>query len=85
VESEPLNASAVVYGIASGLGAVAIALVALFRHRWVPAGARRRVAAVVEPGVIWFRSLQSGRLGDYAAWFTLGVAVLGGSFAVAVR
>jgi len=75
----------VVYGLGSAVGAIVIALVALFRHRWVSAGVRRRVAAVFEPGVIRFRSLQTGRLGDYAAWFTLGVAALGGLFALAVR
>jgi multicomponent Na+:H+ antiporter subunit D len=85
VESEPLTASAVTYGLASGVGAVVLALVALFRRRWFPAGVRRRVAGVVEPGVLWFRSLQSGRVGDYAAWFTLGVAALGGLFALAIR
>ena len=85
VESEPPSSSAVAYGLGSASGAVVIALFALFRHRWVPVGARRHVAAVVEPAVMGFRSLQTGALGDYAAWFTLGVAALGGLFALVVK
>jgi hypothetical protein len=43
------------------------------------------VARVAEPVVVGFRSLQSGHVGDYAAWLVVGAAALGGLFAVATR
>jgi multicomponent Na+:H+ antiporter subunit D len=85
VNTPPTTLSAYVYGIASGLAAVALAALALFRQQWVPAGVRRRVAAMAEPAVIRFRAIQSGHLGDYAAWFAFGAAAVGGLFALAVR
>jgi multicomponent Na+:H+ antiporter subunit D len=84
-EPEPASASAVAYGVASGVAAVGLAALALFRRRVVPSGVRRRAAAVFEPVVVRFRALQSGHVGDYAAWFAFGAAALGGLFALAVR
>jgi hypothetical protein len=43
------------------------------------------VAAVVEPVVVRFRSLQSGHVGDYTAWFVVGTAVLGAMLAAVTR
>ena len=85
VEAEPITASALWYGVGSSLAAFALAAFGLFRRRWVPAGLRRRVAGVAEPVVVRFRSLQSGHVGDYTAWFVVGTAVLGGLLAVATR
>jgi multicomponent Na+:H+ antiporter subunit D len=85
VEAEPPSASSVWYGIGSGVGAFALAAVALFRRRWVPQGVRRRVAAVAEPAVVRFRALQSGHVGDYTAWFVAGAAALGGLIAAVTR
>jgi multicomponent Na+:H+ antiporter subunit D len=84
-EPEPASASAVAYGVASGVAAVGLAVLALFRRRVVPSGVRRRAAAVFEPVVVRFRALQSGHAGDYAAWFAFGAAALGGLFALAIR
>jgi multicomponent Na+:H+ antiporter subunit D len=85
VRPEPTSASAVAYGLASGVTAVGLAALALFRRRVVPAGLRRRAASMFEPAVIRFRALQSGHVGDYAAWFAFGAAALGGLFALAVK
>jgi multicomponent Na+:H+ antiporter subunit D len=84
-ETPAPGASALWYGIGSGVVAFALAALALFRRRWVPARLRRRVARVVEPAVVRFRALQSGHLGDYAAWLVVGAAALGGLLAVATR
>ena len=73
------------YGVASGVGAVALASVALLRRRFVPSTARRRVAAVFGPPIRGVRALQSGHVGDYAAWFAVGLAAMGGLLAAAVR
>ena len=31
------------------------------------------------------RAVHSGHVGDYVAWLTVGLAILGGAFAVALR
>jgi multicomponent Na+:H+ antiporter subunit D len=85
VEPEPPSTSSVWYGIGSAVGAVALAAVALFRRRLVPAAVRRPVAAVAEPAVTRLRALQSGHLGDYTAWFVAGAAALGGLVAAVTR
>jgi multicomponent Na+:H+ antiporter subunit D len=85
VASEPPSATSVWYGIASTVAAFALAAAVLFRRRMVPAGVRHRVAGVVEPVVVRFRALQSGHVGDYAAWFVLGAAALGGLIAAVTR
>ena len=63
------------------LGAISCAAAALFmpRRRWLqtPAGFLRSAGSAV-------RGLHSGHVGDYVAWLVLGVAVLGGSFALAL-
>jgi len=84
-ETEPPAAQAFWYGIASGVAAVGIAAAALTRRRWVPSTVRRRVARLAGPVVVGFRSLQSGHVGDYAAWLVVGAAALGGLFAVVTR
>jgi hypothetical protein len=43
------------------------------------------VTAVVGPSIRGGRALQSGHVGDYAAWFVVGLAALGGLVALAVR
>ncbi|MGZ4201082.1 MAG: complex I subunit 5 family protein, partial [Thermoleophilaceae bacterium] len=59
------------YALVSVLGALGLAALALFRP----------VRALV-PAVAPLRRLHSGRIGDYVAWLTLGVAAFGGLFAV---
>jgi multicomponent Na+:H+ antiporter subunit D len=73
------------YGLASGAAAVSLALVSLFRRRIVSSAIRRRVEAAVGPPIKRLRLLHSGHVGDYAAWFVLGLAALGGLFALATR
>jgi multicomponent Na+:H+ antiporter subunit D len=66
------------YAAGATLGAVALAALALFGHRL-----RGRLPAPVLRGAIaavgGLRELHSGHIGDYAAWWTAGAALLGGS------
>jgi multicomponent Na+:H+ antiporter subunit D len=63
-----------------GAGAVLMSLV-------VAAAGIARVRAVdrVRPGFAKLRALHSGHVGDYVAWLTTGVAVIGTTFAVTLR
>ena len=76
--------SSVLYGIATALGAAALAFLALERTR-VPLGlaraAERAVNAAVEP----LRAVHSGRVDDYVAWLTVGLAAFGVAFSLALR
>ena len=54
-------------------------------YGFVPSAARRRVVAVFGPPIRGVRALQSGHVGDYAAWFAVGLAGLGGLMALTVR
>jgi multicomponent Na+:H+ antiporter subunit D len=77
-----LPAASVVWGIVSLAGALLLAAAALYRERL-----RGLVRAVV-PARPVFRGLQtlhSGVIGDYVTWLVVGLAVLGGLFAVVVR
>jgi multicomponent Na+:H+ antiporter subunit D len=79
-----LTAPSVVWGIASALGAVLLALVALNRERLRPRAVKRPLHALnvaLDP----LRALHSGAVGDYVTWLVVGVTVLGGLFAVVVR
>jgi hypothetical protein len=67
--------SGVVIGLAEAAGAVALAAIALARER-VPAAVRD----ALHPGraaVDALRALHTGQVGDFVAWFTLGVAAFG--------
>jgi multicomponent Na+:H+ antiporter subunit D len=79
----PPSGSSVVYGIASAVGAVAVAAAGLWRRR-LPL-LLRRAGRSLAPAVHGLRRLQSGQVGDYAMWLTVGLAVLGGWVAVAIR
>ena len=63
-------------GSASALGAAALALLALFRHR-LP-HALRRIGRSGKPLLSALHALHSGHVGDYVVWIVVGVAVLGG-------
>jgi multicomponent Na+:H+ antiporter subunit D len=84
LETKPLPASTYVYSVVSSLGAVGLALLALFRRRLPPA-LRRRTSFLFGPAIFRLRSLHSGIVGDYVAWLTLGTATLGGLFAFYLR
>ena len=65
------------------VGAAALAMIALYRERvgsWLARALRPAVPVV---GVL--RSLHSGVVGDYVTWLVVGIAVLGGMFALVVR
>ncbi len=64
------------YGIAATLAAVSVAGLALYLDR-LPQPAARALAGL--------RGLHSGRIGDYIAWLSVGVATIGGAFALTLR
>jgi multicomponent Na+:H+ antiporter subunit D len=83
VEPSRLTAADFLYGSASTLGAIAVAALALFGRelldlvpRPLLGGADRALAAL--------RELHSGHVGDYMAWLTVGLATLGGLFALSL-
>ena len=78
------SAAAYAYGAASTVGAFAFAAFGLYRRR-LPAAWRRGAARVAGTPVATLKALHSGAVGDYIAWLTVGIAVLGGLFAVMVR
>jgi multicomponent Na+:H+ antiporter subunit D len=62
-------------GLLTAVLAVALAAATLFLFR-LPGPVQRRVAALLDPPVRMLRSIHSGYIGDYAAWFTAGAALL---------
>lgn len=76
--------SMVVSGLIATAGGLAIALAILFRSR-ISAGLRRLVNRPVAPVLAWLRAIQSGHVGDYVTWLTLGVAILGVVCAATLR
>jgi multicomponent Na+:H+ antiporter subunit D len=75
-------ASAYVYSAITLAGALVVAASSLFGHRIrESASSRGAVAKVVAP----LRALHNGHVTDYVAWLVLGVALLGGSFAIALQ
>ena len=65
-----------IYGFGAVVGALIVGAVGV-----------RRLDAVdtVRPGFARLRMLHSGHVGDYVAWLTAGVAVIGAAFAVTLR
>lgn len=68
------------FGIGSTLGAIGLALLALF-HRRLPDRLWLVTGRIAGPPLAGLRALHSGHVGDYVAWLTVGVAVLGALFA----
>jgi hypothetical protein len=68
-------------GLLLASGAVALGALALFRRR-LPKRFRRATMAPVRPALNALRFVHSGEVQDYVAWATLGVAALGGAFAL---
>jgi len=77
-----LHASSVAWSLASLVGSVLLALLALYRERLVGRAARDRAYALVGGGLDALRAVHSGVIGDYVAWLTFGVAALGGLLAL---
>ena len=85
VDVEPPSILGAFYGLASAAAAVSLALVALFRRRLVPASTRRAMAGVLGPAMRRLRLLHSGHVGDYAAWFAVGLLAVLALFVLALR
>jgi hypothetical protein len=69
-----------VWAVVTVAGSVAWAALGLFRARLARV-AVRALPRVARP----LRAVHSGHIGDYVAWLTFGVAVLGGVFALTLR
>jgi multicomponent Na+:H+ antiporter subunit D len=67
--------SSYLYGAGATVGAIAVAA----------AGVRRVGTARLHPAFAGVRALHSGHVGDYVAWLTAGVAVIGVVFGVTLR
>jgi multicomponent Na+:H+ antiporter subunit D len=77
------SALGLVLGFASAALAVGIAFVALYAHR-LPAVARETAGVVAVPLRV-VRQAHSGHVGDYVAWFVVGLAFLGALIGVPLR
>jgi multicomponent Na+:H+ antiporter subunit D len=73
-----------IYAAGSAGGAFVFALLALFGHR-VPLEAPTMAGSIFRGIEGRLHALHSGHPGDYVAWITVGAAVLGGFFALALR
>jgi multicomponent Na+:H+ antiporter subunit D len=73
---EEALSGAVVRGLLTSAGAVALASLMLFRERILPAV--RAPAGRAWGAVRYLRALHTGRVGDYVAWLLVGVATFGG-------
>jgi multicomponent Na+:H+ antiporter subunit D len=71
-------------GFFSVIGAVGLAAFTLVRNR-LPDRWRRATWGSAGRVVVGLRNLHSGHPGDYIAWLTFGVALLGGAFGLALR
>ena len=69
-------------GCVAALLAVLLALTSVFRDRLKR---MLRVGAYLEGPMVALRTLQSGQVGDYVLWLTIGTAVLGGAYEVLLR
>jgi multicomponent Na+:H+ antiporter subunit D len=77
-----LPAASVAWSLVSLAGAVAFALLALYRDQLVPRRVRERSHDLVGGGLNALRAVHSGVIGDYVAWLTFGVAAFGGLLAL---
>ena len=69
------SATSIAAGLASAIGAVGLALLALFGG----------LGALARPPVMRLKALHSGIVTDYVTWLTVGVAGLGAAFVLALR
>jgi multicomponent Na+:H+ antiporter subunit D len=79
-----LTGPALLYAAVSTIGALALALLALF-GRGLPYQLPRALVAVARAGSARLRALHSGYPGDYVVWLTLGVAVFGSLLGLTLR
>jgi multicomponent Na+:H+ antiporter subunit D len=83
VPSYSPSMAALLYGLATTLGALAFAAFGLYRRR-LPALVRRG-GRRLEPAFAGLKTLHSGAVGDYVTWVVVGAAALGGAFALVYR
>jgi multicomponent Na+:H+ antiporter subunit D len=76
--------TSILYGLGSTAIAFATAAFGLFRRR-LPRLLRERAWRGLGPPVTALKLAHSGIVGDYVMWLTLGTAILGGVWAVALR
>jgi multicomponent Na+:H+ antiporter subunit D len=69
------SVGAYLYGAGAAIGAVGVAL----------SGVRPRPLDWLRPAFAGLRAVHSGHVGDYVAWLTAGVAVIGGVFGLTLR
>jgi multicomponent Na+:H+ antiporter subunit D len=84
LKSTGITPTMVFSGIGATAGAVSFAILALFPDR-LPTWLQRLGTYLAGPGLAWLRGLQSGHIGDYITWLTVGAAVLGALFALTLR
>lgn len=84
LEPADITLSMVLSGMGSAAGAVIYALLALFPAVF-PSRLRSLGARMSGAPIRWLRATQSGHIGDYVTWLTVGVALLGGIFAFTLR
>ena len=82
IRVEPPSAQGTIYGLASAAAAIGVAVVALLRRRLLSPAVRGAVRSAAIPPLRQLRALHSGHLGDYAAWFTVGLVTVAGLFAL---
>jgi multicomponent Na+:H+ antiporter subunit D len=78
--ASPLDGSAVAWSLGILGATLAVAALGLLRSR-LPQGAVAGWGRLLAP----LRAAHSGHIGDYVAWLTVGVAVVGGLFALTLR
>jgi multicomponent Na+:H+ antiporter subunit D len=70
--------------LATTIGALCVAALALFGDRWRSA-AWYRAQRLARSPVGMLRGLHSGHVGDYVTWMTVGVAVLGVALSIGIK
>jgi multicomponent Na+:H+ antiporter subunit D len=79
---EVYTASSILYAVSGTLGAILLALTSIFYDfSAIPGPLGRAIGA----GNRALEAFHSGHVGDYVAWITVGVAVLGGLFGLILR
>jgi multicomponent Na+:H+ antiporter subunit D len=80
-EPTGLTLSAVLAGLGSTVGAVILAYLALYRRRLPLLRGHEPGAGLIAP----IQRFQSGVVNDYVTWTVVGLAILGGVFALMIR